>query len=107
LSIPTEGTVQAALTASPDAVNGVTLKVGQTLTRKIFVRGSQPFRISAVDGQGDGVAVQFESNRPATTHFLTVQCQPEHAGNLQRQLVIRTDLGKETATVALDVTVTQ
>jgi len=108
LSVPAEGTVQAALTASPDTVNGVSLKVGQALTRKIFVRGSgnRPFRVTAVDGQGDGVTVQFEQGRTATTHFLTVQCQPQRAGALQRQLVIRTDLDKETATVALDINVT-
>jgi len=38
LSVPAEGTVQATLTASPNAVNGITLKVGQALTRKIFAR---------------------------------------------------------------------
>jgi hypothetical protein len=106
LSVPAEGTVQPALTASPDTVDGVSLKVGQVLTRKIFVRGRQPFRITAVDGQGDGVTVQFDAARSAATHFLTVQVQPQRVGALQRPLVIRTDLDKETATVSLDIGVT-
>jgi hypothetical protein len=105
LSVTSEGTVQAALIAAPDTINGVTLKVGQALTKKIFVRGNRPFRIMSVDGLGEGVTVQFEQGRMAATHFLTVQCQPQRAGALQRQLVIRTDLDKESATVALDVNV--
>jgi hypothetical protein len=105
LSVPAEGTVQPALIAAPDTINGVNLKVGQALTKRIFVRGNRPFHITGVDGQGDGVTAQFEQSRTATTHFLTVQCQPQRAGALQRQLLIRTDLDKESATVSLDVNV--
>jgi hypothetical protein len=106
LSVPAEGTVQPALTASPDTVNGVSLKVGQAMTRKIFVRGNQPFRVIGVDGEGEGVTVQFDPARSAQTHFLTVQCQPQRPGPLQKQLVIRTDLEKETARISLDINVT-
>jgi hypothetical protein len=105
LSVPAEGAVQAALIAAPDTINGVNLKMGQALTKKVFVRGNRPFRITEVTGQGDGVTVQFEQGRTSTAHFLTVLCQPQKAGALQRQLVIRTDVEKESATVALDVNV--
>jgi hypothetical protein len=106
LTITAEGTVQAALTASPSRIDGVSVKVGQMLTRKVFVRGSRPFQILAVDGVSDGVTVQFDANRSSATHFLTVQCQPQRAGALQKQLVIRTDLEKASTTIFLDVNVT-
>lgn len=95
------GNVQATLQATPGAVQLTGLKVGDTLTRKVIVRGNRPFRIVGIDGLGDGVTVDLPS-ASESTHILDVRFQPTKAGEIRRQLVIRTDLGNEVVNVTVD-----
>lgn len=85
------GNVQAGLTVSPSPIVVRDLKVGETQTKKLFVRGSRPFKVVGVDGQGDGITVDIP-NRQDTTLVLTVHIAPTKAGDLNRKLMIRTDL---------------
>jgi hypothetical protein len=88
------GNVQAGLAISPSpvAVNG--LRVGESTTKKVFLRAARPFRVISVDGQGDGVSVEIP-NRQDSTVVLNVTIQPTKAGDLRRQLTIRTDMDNE------------
>ncbi len=89
------GAVQASgLAVSPSPIVVKDLKVGEMQTKKVFLRASKPFRIVGVDGQGDGVTVEF-ANRPDATQVITVSLAPTKAGELRKQLVIRTDLDDE------------
>jgi hypothetical protein len=101
LPITVEGNVLATLTVSPSLVRMGTLKVGQEKTFKVTVRAHRPFQIRAVDGQGDGVTAELPTG-PAQLHQLTLKCQPAQAGELRKQLLIRTDLDSG-ASVAVTV----
>ena len=97
-----EATVQASLTAVPPQVTMGTIKVGQLVTQRVLVRGAKPYRILAVEGTGDGVTADFPS-MPARVQTVLLKYNPTKAGDLHRQLQIKTDLDKETTvTVTVD-----
>jgi hypothetical protein len=94
------GTIQATLAVSPPslAING--LRVGESQTKKVVLRADRPFRVTGIDGTGDGISADFP-DRIDTTVILSVTVQPNRAGDFRRQLTVRTDLEKETATITL------
>lgn len=98
------GNTQAGLAVSPSSIVVKDLKVGESQTKKVFVRASRPFRIVAVEGQGDGVTVDFP-NRLDTTQVLTVSLAPTKAGVVRRQLMIRTDLDGELTPLTIEATI--
>lgn len=101
LTLCVEGTIRAALTARPDTVSFGIVKVGESASKRIVVRGNQPFRILGVDGLGEGVSVALP-DKAASLHVLTIAVQPQQPGSLERELRIRTDLnGGAVATVRL------
>jgi hypothetical protein len=90
-----EATIQAPLTVVPGTVNLGSLKVGEEASRKVFVRAGKPFRITAIEGLGDGIDVEF----PAATgdaQILLLKYHPTQPGSLSRRLTIRTDLEQGT-----------
>lgn len=98
-----EATVQGNLSVSPGAISFGTLRVGDSVSRKVIVKGTgQPFRIVAVEGQGDGVLAELPP-AAAAVQVVTLTCKPDRAGELQRQLQIKTDLpGQALVTVAVE-----
>lgn len=94
------GNVLAALKVSPNNVS-LGAKNGETKSRKVVVSGSQPFRIIAIDGQGDGVTADY-AVQDASTHIVEIRFQPTKTGELKRQLTIRTNLDKEAVTITVD-----
>lgn len=85
-----EATVQAALSVVPSPLHLSGVSAGQEVTKKVLVRGSKPFRILAVDGQGEGLTVEVPTVA-ATVHVVTVRWKAQ-AGDLHRELRFRTDL---------------
>jgi hypothetical protein len=105
VAIPYDVTVQAALAVLPDVARLGALPVGGEQSRKVLVRGNKPFRILAIDGQGDGLTVELP---PAATpvQTLTIKFQPTQPGPVQRTLTIRTDLdGGASVTARVEATV--
>ena len=98
------GNVQAGLAISPSPIVATGLKVGESQTKKVFVRAAKPFKIVAVDGQGDGVTAEFP-NRQDTTLVLTVNIAPTKAGPLRKQLLIRTDLDGDLTPLIVEATI--
>lgn len=96
-----EATVQASLTAVPSTVSMGTAKVGETVTRRVVVRGSRPFKVTGIDGLGDGVDADLPSH-PAAVQIVTLKYQPARAGDLRKQLHIKTDLDGQ---APVDVTI--
>jgi hypothetical protein len=94
------GNIQATLNVAPSAIDLAGVKVGESQTRKVVVSGSRPFHILGIDGQGDGVAAVPEP-REGSTQIVDVTFSPAKAGELKKQLVIRTDLDNETVTVTV------
>lgn len=95
------GNIQATLSVVPNVIQLTSTKIGETETKKVVVRGSRPFRILGVDGQGDGVTANVRDNS-AETQIVEIHIQPNRAGNIQKQLVIRTDLDDEKVTVTVN-----
>jgi hypothetical protein len=104
LTFPIIGNVQAGLTLSPNPIVIRDLKVGESQTKKVFVKASKPFRITAIDGQGDGIKVEIPDQKE-TTLVLDVQINATKAGELRRQLIVRTDLDNETTPLTIEATV--
>ncbi len=98
--------VQAPLTVVPNTVNLGSVKVGDTVTRVIRIRGSKPFLIVAVDGLDGGLSVEPPTTA-AAVQTVTLKYQPTKPGELRRQLQIRTNLEQEApATVTVEGSVT-
>jgi hypothetical protein len=95
------GNVQAGLAVSPSPIHIMDLKVGESQTKKVFVRAARPFRVVAVDGQGEGITVDIP-NREDSTLVLTVNIAPTKAGDLRRQLMIRTDLDGDAVPLVIE-----
>lgn len=101
LNVAVLGNVQATLAVAPSVVKLDGIQLGEMQTRKVLVKGSRPFRITAIDGAGDGVTADVP-DRSASTQVVTLRIQPERAGDLRKQLLIRTDLERETVTVTVE-----
>jgi hypothetical protein len=97
LPVLIEATVQAPLSVVPNPVALGTLKVGEEVSRRVVVRGSKGFRIIAVEMEGDDVSVDFQDN-PALVQVVTVKWKPSAAGDLKRQIKIKTDLDNDGST---------
>jgi hypothetical protein len=98
------GNVLASLKVSPGNLN-LAGKVGEMKTRKVVVSGSQSFRIVGIDGQGEGVTADY-ADQEASTHIVEIRFQPAKAGDVKRQLTIRTNLDKESVTITVDAAAT-
>ena len=106
IAILVEADVQTSLTVSPAVVRLGMGQVGDSLTRKVVVRAQQPFRIVGVEGQGDGITLSSElPATPAATQVLTFKCQLGKAGELRKQLLIKTDQSATPLTVTIEATV--
>lgn len=104
--IPYDVTIQAPLTVSPELTSFGTVKVGETQTRRVLLRGNKPFRVIAVEGQGDGVSIEG-GGAPASVQALTIKYSPSAPGATQKALLIKTDLdGSATVTARVNGTAT-
>jgi hypothetical protein len=92
-----EATIQAHLMVTPHTLSLGTVKVGDTVTKKVIVRGIQPFKIMGLDNLGDAFTVDEVSANAQAQQILTVKYQAKSPGELHEQLKIRTDLPQEAA----------
>ncbi len=98
--------VRGELSAAPSilAMGEVTSAAGKQ--GRFLIRGAHPFTIRAVEGSGDGFAVQPADPAKKTTHILTVVYKPEEGstrGDLRHLFRVHTDLAGEPP---LDLTAT-
>jgi len=100
-SVAVDGKVQASLEVAPQFVGMGSLKVGDKVEKKVFVTGSRPFKITGVEGDGKGIRVQY-SPQANESQIVTIQFEPTEAGEVRRQIRLRTDLDQETATVTVE-----
>jgi hypothetical protein len=97
-----EAMIQAPLTVKPSLLKMGTLRVGDTVTRRVNVIGGKPFRILAIDGLGDGIHADIPQ-AAAQVQTLTFVVRPLQAGAVRRQFQIRTDLpGQGPVTVTIE-----
>ena len=96
--VPFEVNVQTAFTVRPDQYSVSAARVGVESSMKFTVRGSgnRPFKITAIDGLGDGLDLAEPLSAEAKTiHIFTVKCKPTAAGPIQKKLSIRVEGEKD------------
>ena len=93
--VPLTVEVESALSVSPDAVALGQVAVNGVSERRVIVRGSKPFKITAVKGGDDQLSVQDGADDSKPVHVLTVKLKPVQAGDLNRSLRVETDLPED------------
>ncbi len=96
------GEVQSALSVNPTKLNLGTVRVKETVLKKVVLRGAKAFRVLGVDGMGDGVTLDAEPGAAAPVQALTFKCAFTEAGNFKRDLKIKTDVQDDPVTVTLE-----
>ena len=95
IPIKIEGNIVSALQI-PQSVSLGVVKPGQTVTRKVVVRGKKPFRITNVKFKDKGnfdVSLKDEATK---THLVPVKFTANSNGEVTEKIEIETDLGKGT-----------
>jgi Protein of unknown function (DUF1573) len=90
--VPVNVEIESALSVSPSVVDLGQVKIGNSVQRKIIVRGVQPFKITAVRGTDGELLVQNSGSDSRPVHVLAITLKPDHTGDMTRQLRILTDL---------------
>jgi hypothetical protein len=104
VAIPVNGVVQAPLSiVQGNQVRFDPVPVGQETTRNIMVRGNKPFKITKIDGEGDGLTAKVVLPVAQPIHVVTITFKPSQTGELKRNLVIHTDQ-KEVTTFTVEAT---
>jgi hypothetical protein len=104
IHVTVRGVVIAPLVVSPVHFDGVA--VGESAAQRVTVRAAKPFRVLAIEGDGDGVAVDPPSQALAVpVHVITIKFTPTHAGQIVRPIRVKTDLdGGAVAEIAVTAT---
>ena len=95
LSLAVRGQVQPAL----GVVGGDLRKLGgvevhQKLDHRVMIQADRPFKVTAVEGQGDGITVPLPNVPAAKTQVITVSFVPDKPGPVKKTLTIKTDMEK-------------
>jgi hypothetical protein len=105
VAVLVEAVVQAPLTVKPNPLRLGSVKAGEAVTRRVNVYGAKPFKIVAIDGLGEGIQADLPQTA-AAVQTVTFTCQGAQAGDLRRQVQIRTDLADQPpVTVTIEGTV--
>jgi hypothetical protein len=68
--------------------------VGQRGDHRVVIQADKPFRVTAVEGQGDGITVPLPAVPAAKAQIITVTFTPEKPGPVKKTLTVKTDTGK-------------
>jgi len=103
LTLVVEGNIKAPIAASPNSFSLGAIKVGTAVLRHVIVSGTNvPYKITGVDGEGDGIKVKVQ-DKSAVTHVISIEYTPTKPEQLNKTLTIKTDLpGGMTATVKIE-----
>ncbi|QEH33673.1 hypothetical protein OJF2_21790 [Aquisphaera giovannonii] len=90
--------VQSAVAVTPSIINFGGVKAGQSITKTVLVRSSQPFSITRMTAEDGGLqsSESAEGAKPAHQVTLTFKA-PEQAGPYHSVLTIETDMKDEPA----------
>lgn len=94
VSVPVEGQVLSPMTVSPASLFLGVLKPGESVTKRIVVRGKKPFRILQVKCSDPSIKVETPGDASKLLHFLpVVYIAGEEKGSVVDTIEIVTDLG--------------
>lgn len=90
IPLAVEGRVVSDLTITPASLFLGEVAKGQTVTKKLVIRSSKPFRI--LEMTCDDAAFNFEVSEEAKpVHVVSVTFVPDHAGKIEKEIHIKTD----------------
>src|SRR5262249_17801336 len=95
IRVPLTVEVDAALTATPEAVTVGQVAVNGESERRIILRGVKPFKITEIKGADDQLIVRDSTEESKQVHVLTVKVKAAAPGDLSRKLKIITDLPED------------
>jgi hypothetical protein len=101
LELPVEGRIVSPLTVSPASLFLGVLKPGETVEKKLFVKGTKPFKIVSIQCEGD--CFKFRTSDKATAaHMVPLTFTAGTApGKISQKIEIKTDLGTGATTTCL------
>ena len=101
LELPVEGRVVSPLTVSPPSLFLGVLKPGETVEKRLVVKGTKPFKILGIECEGD--CFKFQTSDKATAaHLVPVTfTASETPGKFSQKMQIRTDLGAGATTTCV------
>jgi hypothetical protein len=102
--------IRGELTAAPSVLSMGQVHSAAGVQGRFVIRGSHPFAIRAIEGNGDGFSASVPQNARQAVHMVTVAYKPEEGtirGDLRRVFRVHTDLPGEppldlTATLHVD-----
>jgi hypothetical protein len=95
LRVPLTVEVQTALTVSPSLAALGAVKAGETVERKVVVRGGKPFRILAIKGADGQLVVQDSTRESKPVHVLSLVLKAHQAGEQTWNLRVLTDMKED------------
>ncbi|TWT90726.1 hypothetical protein Mal64_11210 [Pseudobythopirellula maris] len=99
--------IKPELTAAPENLVFGDVPHGDTVAKKLIVRGKRPFKVESVTCEREGFAFEVDNDEPAIRHLIDVEFNSTgKAGAFRSPVVIATDLGESfTASVNAYATV--
>jgi hypothetical protein len=95
VSLPVEGQVVSPMTVSPASLFLGVLKPGESVKKRLVVRGKKPFKIVDVKCEDGSFTFEKPSEEAKSLHFLPLEFKAgEKAGNVVEKIEIETDLGE-------------
>jgi hypothetical protein len=95
VSLPVEGQVVSAISVSPAALFLGVLKPGESVKKRLVVRGSKPFRIVSVKCDDESFTFDTSDAESKPLHFVPVEFKANsETGQIERKIQIETDLGQ-------------
>jgi len=95
LRVPLTVEVSPALNVNPSAVALGEVPVGETVERKVILRGSKPFRIIRVEGSDGQLEVVRPADESKEVQVLKVRLNAKEVGPLNHTVKVFTDLKEE------------
>ncbi len=103
VSVLVEANVQATLSVSPGILRLGAIKPNEVVTRKIVIQGKKPFRLTGVEGMGEGITLAEEfGSKVAAVQTITFKVQLNVTGDFRREIHIKTDLQETPVTLVIE-----
>ncbi len=94
IPVMVEGTVSPSVSVAPRSLFMGALRPGQTVSKQIVVRGSQPFRIEEFRAECDCFQFPEPAAEPKTFHLIPVKFTAgNQPGRVRRTIQVKTDFG--------------
>ena len=103
LPVLVEGVIQSNLTVAPATLSLGVVKIGETLRRRVVVRGNKPFRVLGVEGLGEDMSLDPPpSAAPAPVQVVSFKCVFRKAGDFKNEVKIKTDMQDAPVVVTIE-----